>query len=118
MSLVETALQKVRSRGAPEKKRPEAPGATAAPAIERTLDVPTLAPQPAAPVAPVSAPSRVVVIDRERLRATGMLPPASQDRELSHQFRAIKRPLIQRSAEPPAADVSPRTLMISSALPG
>lgn len=47
-----------------------------------------------------------------------MLPPASQERELSHQFRAIKRPLIQRAGEPPTGDVSPRTLMISSALPG
>ena len=47
-----------------------------------------------------------------------MLPPVSQERELSHQFRAIKRPLIQRASEPPTTDVSPRTLMISSALPG
>jgi protein-tyrosine kinase len=118
VSLVETALQKVRSRGAPAKTRPETPGATAAPPIEHTLDVPPHAPQPAAPVAPVSSPSRVVIIDRDALRAVGMLPPASQERELSHQFRAIKRPLIQRASEPPVADVSPRTLMISSALPG
>ena len=118
MSLVETALQKVRSRGAPAKTRPETPGDTAAPPVERTLEVPALASQAAAPVAPVSSPSRVVVIDRDALRAVGMLPPASQERELSHQFRAIKRPLIQRAAEAPTADVSPRTLMISSALPG
>lgn len=120
MSLVETALQKVRSRSAtaPAQTRPEATGATAALPIERAFEVSDPTSQAAAQVAAPSSPSRVVVIDRDRLRAAGMLPPLPQERELGHQFRAIKRPLIRRAAEQATADVSPRTIMISSALPG
>ena len=120
MSLVETALKKVRARGAAATvpTRPASPAVPPA-QIERALEV---SPPPARAASETwtdYSPSRVVAVDRDRLRALCMLPALSQERELAHQFRAIKRPLIQRAASEEAiAGVSPRTLMVSSALPG
>ena len=58
-------------------------------------------------------------MDRDRLRALNMLPPATQDREIASQFRAIKRPLLRQLAAAEASDAAAhRHLMVTSALPG
>jgi protein-tyrosine kinase len=58
-------------------------------------------------------------IDFGRLRARGFVTPAMQDSKLLHQFRVIKRPLIQNALAKSAAPLPNRNLiMVTSALPG
>jgi exopolysaccharide/PEP-CTERM locus tyrosine autokinase len=61
-------------------------------------------------------------IDRDTLRQAGLLPPASEERGIAHQFRSIKRPLIRRAFESlPAGwpdDRARRSIMVTSAMPG
>jgi exopolysaccharide/PEP-CTERM locus tyrosine autokinase len=59
------------------------------------------------------------VLDRVTLRAAGLLPPADQDRQLSHQYRKIKRPLIAHALGR-GAEQLPRgyLIMVASAMPG
>jgi protein-tyrosine kinase len=111
MSIVEKTLKIMQASGATQ--RPDAPLL------------------PGAAGLPVQAPSRrvlignaskVVHIDRDRLRAAGLLPPAQQH-ELANQYRTLKRPLIKHAFEStrPAAAAgaaSMRSIMISSALSG
>jgi protein-tyrosine kinase len=47
-----------------------------------------------------------------------MIPPAAQERELSNQFRSIKRPIIDRALEMSQDEPFARTVMVASALPG
>jgi len=66
------------------------------------------------------APSgRVISIDQDALRATGLLPPRHQEREIASQYRQIKRPLIA-AAMGKGQDPIPngRLMMVASALPG
>jgi exopolysaccharide/PEP-CTERM locus tyrosine autokinase len=67
-------------------------------------------------------PARRRQLDVETLRLAGLLPPDSEERQIAHQFRSIKRPLIQRAFEAahPAAENAraQRSIMVSSALPG
>jgi exopolysaccharide/PEP-CTERM locus tyrosine autokinase len=64
-------------------------------------------------------PGRQVHVDRDRLRAVGLLPPESQAHELADQYRAIKRPLIRRALEPTEpSEWPPQLIMLASALPG
>lgn len=64
--------------------------------------------------------NRLVKIDQDALRSSGLLPPSTQEHELADQYRAIKRPLIQAAfhdTEPTDGPLS-KVLMIASALPG
>ncbi|MGQ0384055.1 MAG: AAA family ATPase [Gammaproteobacteria bacterium] len=66
---------------------------------------------------------RTIRIQYEALRTSGLLPPADHERELAHQFRTIKRPLIHHAFPPDAlsagqAPSAGRSIMVSSALPG
>jgi protein-tyrosine kinase len=69
---------------------------------------------------PVPAPSPVAV-DRDALRAAGLLPELPQERHLADQFRAIKRPILHRlmtmtaTAKP---SEGAQLLLVTSALPG
>ena len=59
----------------------------------------------------------------DALRRSGLLPPEHQQRELAHQYRTLKRPILKFAFDgdaPPAEarTASPRTLMVTSALPG
>lgn len=124
MSLVEKALNKLKASGPAH-----APHSTQQPVVRvgRVVDVErhktaatTALPQPRAAI---GNGVRIVRIDHEALRQSGFLPPEQHERELAHQFRTIKRPLI-RHAFP--ADTSGfgltrstgRSIMVSSALPG
>lgn len=62
---------------------------------------------------------RVVSIDLDALRRSGYVPPPDQEREVSEQFRHIKRPLLARAFGRGTTPVAGgRVIMISSALPG
>ncbi|HEY8509286.1 MAG TPA: P-loop NTPase [Steroidobacteraceae bacterium] len=116
MSIIERALQKLQSGG-----RPAAPPASPSPAPTPLPSV--RAPDPAhrEPRAVIGDPSRAVTIDFDALRRSGLLPPEHQQRELAHQFRTIKRPLIRNAFDVTAtapARSAPRTVMVTSALPG
>lgn len=61
-------------------------------------------------------------VDHDALRQAGLLPPASEERGITQQFRSIKRPLIHRAFQSEPAGVSTdaarRSIMVTSALPG
>ncbi len=115
MSLVEKAIEKLRAGDASRK-------AVAPPAaVARVVNAPAagLLQRDSKSDLPPYNPNRLVKVDRGALAVLGLLPPAEQERELSDQYRAIKRPLIraafhaERKAGPPA-----QLVMIASALPG
>jgi protein-tyrosine kinase len=125
MSLVERALKKIqesRAQGQPahapqpslntvpmQVARPtSAPVAHVAPVVSA---VPTLE--------PVARPTRVVRIDRDALRQAELLPPASQERQLSGEYRQIKRPLISNALGRGVPKLpNGHRIMIASAMPG
>jgi len=62
---------------------------------------------------------KLVKVDRQALRAQGLLPPEHQERALSDQYRQIKRPLIA-NATGRGVEKLPRgqLIMVASAMPG
>jgi len=71
-----------------------------------------------APVPPAS-PAKVRNIDFARLQAAGFITPLAKESKLVHEFRLIKRPLIQNAMGKGAAPVANGNLiMVTSALPG
>jgi protein-tyrosine kinase len=59
-----------------------------------------------------------LVIDFNALRAGGYLPEASKDRQFADEYRRIKRPLIERALSGDDAGGEPRTIVVTSAVPG
>lgn len=117
MSLVERALQKIQASDRAKRAAPAPPSVVVGEVVARSDLRPTPAPKPAPPI----NPNRVVKVDRDALRASGLLPPVEQERMLADQYRAIKRPLIRAAFETQErADGSPppQLIMIASALPG
>ena len=117
MSLVERALQKIQaSDRAKRATAPAAPPVVVGEVVARS----ELRPAPAPKQAPPINPNRVVKVDRDALRASGLLPPVEQERMLADQYRAIKRPLLREAFEQQERreGPSPQLIMIASALPG
>jgi protein-tyrosine kinase len=115
VSLVERALQKIQASDRAKRAAAPAPSVVVGEVVARSdlRSAPT--PKPAPPI----NPNRVVKIDRDALRASGLLPPVEQEKMLADQYRAIKRPLIRAAFEPPAGEGPPAQLiMIASAMPG
>lgn len=67
----------------------------------------------------VAPPSRVIHIDKEGLRNTGLMAPQGHERRLSAEYRQIKRPLLAAALGKGVARL-PRgqLIMVASALPG
>ena len=127
MSIVERALKRLQQSGqtAAQAARPTTP---TAPADRKA--------RPAAPAVPPAAqsrevgsrrqfgdPAKTLHVDFDQLRRAGLMPPEHQQRELSHQYRTLKHPILRNAfgADGSPADTgrnSPRTLMVTSALPG
>jgi protein-tyrosine kinase len=103
----------------------------------RELEAAGVAPMmpPFAPSAPSPQPRRVVMdakrrptephpaqsrkLDLGRLQAAGLITPGLQDSKLLHEFRIIKRPLIQTALGRTATQTLNRNLiMVTSAMPG
>lgn len=125
MSIVEKALKKLQTTGQAPPGDVHAPLEATRP-VGRVLTVerPELR-VPHGPQArrPVGNVSKIVHIDHERLRQQGLMPPEHQQRELAHQYRTLKRPLVRHAFEPVAGEAGPgtasrRSIMVSSALPG
>jgi protein-tyrosine kinase len=63
--------------------------------------------------------ARRVVIDRNGLRAVGLLPPAHQEQQIAEQYRQIKRPLVVNAMACGAKSVAnSHVIMLASALSG
>jgi protein-tyrosine kinase len=122
VSLVEKALKKMQAsrrdaRGLPMPKAPEPVVPVgrvhiSEPATQRIGRSPAVE-------TPVFA-NKIVVVDRQMLRATHLLPPESDERELADQYRRIKRPLIKNAAAVLDDQGLPpnQLIMVTSALPG
>jgi protein-tyrosine kinase len=119
MSIVENALKKLQATAGTSARRVEKASSSAA----ATAPGPeTNAPREASARPLVATSGKSIVIDTDALRFAGMMPPAHQERELGHQYRSLKRPLIKHAFDPSVArspsGPSPRSIMVSSALPG
>jgi protein-tyrosine kinase len=118
VSLVERALQKMQaSQSARQALHPQPPAAVAR-VVPVTQEVASA--RPGARKRPIGSTNRLVKIDQDALRASGLLPSSEQEHELADQYRAIKRPLIQAAFHAPAPTEGPlpQVIMIGSALPG
>lgn len=117
MSLVERALKKL------QESRPAAPPVAGALETPVPATATTAAPRPPTPrgervMTPVDT-TRIVVIDREKLRGMDLLPPAKLERQISSQYQHIKRPLVASVlSRDPALGSASHVIMVASALPG
>lgn len=116
MSLVERALQKLQANR-PAPTRESVPLTPSAALAANAAPVRSAGPVLRSPEDLRNGNVRLLHVDRERLRSQQMLPAASQEREISDQFRAIKRPLLNGLPLDPD-DALSRTIMVASALPG
>jgi protein-tyrosine kinase len=114
MSLIEEAAKRLRQlqdAGVPVTPRPAAPVSLAAQPSQVSAEA---KPRPAP-----ATPARIRSLDLARLQAEGFITPAVRDSRLLHEFRFIKRPLIQHALGRTATQAPNRNLiMVTSALPG
>jgi len=123
MSLIEKAVDQLArdasSAPTPKTDAPREPASADAPLIERAM---AAAPPVAAPVSrPVASPRRPspVRISTEALRGRGMITPDATPTALSHEFRVIKRPLLDNAFGRGVPAVSNgRRVMVTSAFSG
>lgn len=112
MSLVERALQKVQAGEAARRQAAKPP----------EVNVGKLVAGVALPIVeqePRFKSNRMVKVDRDAMRAAGLLPPRDQEREIADQYRAIKRPLLESAFSTEPTEGPPQKLiMVASALPG
>ena len=118
MSLVERALKKLqeaRQSGAPPVDgRQPLPAAATTHAPRNPVPVP----RGERPVTPVET-TRIVPIDREKLRSMDLLPPVDLERQITSQYQHIKRPLVAGVLNrDPALGAASHVIMLASALPG
>ena len=111
MNLIEEAARRLRQLDQAGVTLP----AQAGPVVERTAMAAVRKVEPAA--TPAAVRSRR--IDLGRLQAAGFVTPEVQTSKLMHEFRVIKRPLIQHALGKTATGTAHRNLiMVTSALPG
>jgi exopolysaccharide/PEP-CTERM locus tyrosine autokinase len=114
MSLVEKALEKMRESG----RRAEAVPSRAATQAVYGQIVSTGATR-VGPAGSPPVPERIIDVDQDALRASGLLPPQHQARQLAEQYRQIKRPLIANAIGRGTARVpNAHLIMMASAMPG
>lgn len=104
MSVVEKTLRKIQESRRPVAEVPVAgaDGRGASPAHAGALERPP-----------------VVAVDAVALCTAGLIPPADEERRLSHQYRKIKRPLIANAIGRGAPRLHMGyVIMLASALPG
>lgn len=100
MSIVEKALKRLQADASASRARP---------VVGRVVET----------AASHATTGRVISIDQDALRVSGLLAPTHQERQIASQYRHIKRPLIAaavgKGQEPVA---NGRLIMVASALPG
>lgn len=108
MSLIETALEKLRRNGEGEQAAPKAVPrpVVSSPSVLRAQQDP--APE-------VGEPARHAVVDINALRQAGYLPEEGLERRFADHYRQVKRPLIEKAL---AGGPEMRLVLVSSALPG
>jgi receptor protein-tyrosine kinase len=116
MSLVERALKKL------QESRAATPGAGVrpadAPAVSAQAARSSAAPRGERPLMAVET-TRVVAIDRAKLRSMDLLPPADLERQITSQYQHLKRPLVASVLNrDPALGAASHVIMLASALPG
>jgi exopolysaccharide/PEP-CTERM locus tyrosine autokinase len=105
MSIVEKALKKMQE-GAPPARSVESPRP-----FGKIVECPAQE--------SVHATTRVLAINQSSLRATGLMPPEHQERQLAQQYRQIKRPLIANAIGRNVARLDHgQLIMVASAMPG
>ena len=119
MSLVEKAIEKMRANDLLRRETPPQPTPVIAKVVNAPAPAHALLRRNNKPELPPFNPNRLVKVDRDGLKASGLVPPEDQERELMDQYRAVKRPLIRAAFhEEHPEGVSPQVVMIASALPG
>ena len=113
MSVVEKAIQKLRSEKVAAGEAPTAPplSAPGAAAVREPATVPV--------TGAARTTGAAITLDRVALRAAGLMPPEEENSLIARQYRAIKHPLIA----PAIGRGVPRApkgylIMIASAMPG
>jgi exopolysaccharide/PEP-CTERM locus tyrosine autokinase len=129
MSLVERALKKIqesRAHGPQSSPVPAQAGRPAhtipmqpAPSATVQSSVSQAPRISAVPVLEPVRPTRTLHIDRDALRHSELLPPLSQERQLSGEYRQIKRPLIANALGRGVPKIpNGHRIMVASAMPG
>jgi protein-tyrosine kinase len=120
MSLIEQAIKKAKASGAPAPLESSASADPSMPAGSRAgRDREAEMTGQSAETTDTFSALRCISIDVDSLRRAGYVPPLEQEREISEQFRHIKRPLLARAFGRGMNPVpNGRVIMISSALPG
>lgn len=114
MSLVERALKKLQQSATRPGQVPVSPADSGHEASAAAT--PALAAPVRRRVVPQHAP---ISVDRNALRAAGLMAPEHQERQLADQYRQIKRPLIANAKGRGVKKVSNgQVIMTASALPG
>jgi protein-tyrosine kinase len=116
MSLVERALKKLQDARAgvpaPAGTPPTAPAVVTPPVARQT------GPRGERTPVPVET-TRVITIDRPKLRSMDLLPPPDAERQMTSQYQHIKRPLVASVLNRnPALGAASHVIMMASALPG
>jgi protein-tyrosine kinase len=107
MSLIESALEKLRRAEAKPEARKSGP---------RTVGVTALVhASPPVVVPPEDKQQERLRFDADALRSAGYLPEAGMERRFADYYRRVKRPLIEKAF---AGTAEMRLMLISSALPG
>jgi protein-tyrosine kinase len=123
MSFIEQALKRAKASGPPGPATSATISAAAAPAAppasgERP-DHPDGAADKSIDATDTHEVLHEIALDPDAMRRAGYLPPQEQEREISEQFRHIKRPLLARAFGRGMAPMpGGRIVMISSALAG
>lgn len=109
MSLIESALEKLRRGGGGE-----ATASVVIPRVVPSAPIAVKAQQTVASPEPME-PSRRTVIDSKALREAGYLPEEGLERRFADHYRQVKRPLVEKAL---TGGPEMRLLLVSSALPG
>jgi protein-tyrosine kinase len=104
MGVIENALEKLRRSGA----GPDTTGMR-----QQSVALESWA---ASGAAEEVVPTRVISLDRHRLRAAGYLPEVGQELRFADYYREVKRPLIQRALAA-GASANQRLILVTSSLP-
>jgi len=113
VSLVEKALEILRSNGTPAVLPGRGSASAANPATQPLRDVRKFDPSTV-----VEPGRRAVRIDEVALRHGGVLAPDSEARRAADQYRTIKRSIIKSAFGGPDATHNGQLVAVSSALPG
>lgn len=126
MNLIEEAAKRLRQLEeagveiGPRAEPTVAAGAGNTPHVEPTIaSVRLERPEPKMRHLAEASSAQIRKLDLGRLQAAGFITPTMQDCKLLHEFRVIKRPIIQHALGRSATQAPNRNLvMVTSALPG